>query len=239
MTRGPVVVIVVALVAGLFLSACGAGVRGSGNVTSESRDVSDFDEVVLEGIGHLTIQQTGSETLTIEAEDNIIPYLKTEVEGDRLVIGEEDNTAINATEPINYRLTVKDLNALTLSGTGNIATTGISTDELALSVSGIGDIGASDTSTDELQVGLSGSGSVRAAGKADSQDIDIPGDGNYDAQDLESRETEIDIGGSGIATVNVSDELDVRISGSGSVEYSGDPTVRQNISGSGNVVRQR
>ena len=238
MTRGPIVVIVVALVAGLFLSACGAEVRGSGNVTSESRDVSDFDEVVLEGIGNLTIQQTGSETLTIEAEDNIIPYLKTEVEGDRLVIGVEDNTAINSSEPINYRLTVKDLNALTLSGSGNIATTAISTDELALTVSGSGNIGAPDTSTDELQVELSGSGSVRAAGKADSQDIDIPGFGSYDAEDLESRETEIDLGGSGRATVNVSDELDVRISGSGSVEYSGDPTVSQDISGSGNV-RQR
>jgi hypothetical protein len=237
-TRGPTVVIVVALVAGLFLSTCGAGVRGSGNVTSESRDVSDFDEVVLEGIGNLTIQQTGSETLTIEAEDNIIPYLKTEVEGDRLVIGVEDNTTINSSEPINYRLTVKDLNALTLSGSGNIATTAISTDELALTVSGSGNIGAPDTSTDELQVELSGSGSVRAAGKTDSQDIDIPGSGSYDAEDLESRETEIDLGGSGRATVNVSDELDVRISGSGSVEYSGDPTVSQDISGSGNV-RQR
>jgi hypothetical protein len=200
---------VVALVAGLFLSACGAGVRGSGNITSESRDVSDFDEVVLEGIGNLTTQQTGSESLSIEAEDNIIPYLKSEVEGDRLIISVEDNTSINSTEPINYRLTVKDLNTLTLSGSGNIATTGISADDLALT--------------------LSGSGNIEAP------DIDISGSGSYEAQDLESKEAEIDLGGSGKASVNVSDDLDVRIGGSGSVQYRGDPTVSQDIRGSGKV----
>ena len=234
MTHGPVV-IVVALVAGLFLSACGAGVRGSGNITSESRDVSDFDEVVLEGIGNLTTQQTGSESLSIEAEDNIIPYLKSEVEGDRLIISVEDNTSINSTEPINYRLTVKDLNTLTLSGSGNIATTGISADDLALTLSGSGNIEAPDTDTDELKVRVPGSGNVRAAGKADSQDIDISGSGSYEAQDLESKEAEIDLGGSGKASVNVSDDLDVRIGGSGSVQYRGDPTVSQDIRGSGKV----
>lgn len=234
MTHGPVV-IVVALVAGLFLSACGAGVRGSGNVTSESRDVSDFDEVVLEGSGNLTIQQTGSESLTIEAEDNIIPYLKSDVEGDRLIISVEDNTTINSTEPINYRLTVKDLNTLTLSGSGNIATTGINADELALTLSGSGNIDTPDTNTDELEVKVPGSGNVRATGKADSQDIDISGSGSYEALDLESKEAEIDLGGSGKASVNVLDDLDVTISGSGSVQYRGNPTVIQDIRGSGEV----
>ena len=74
MSRVSVSVAVVALVTGLFSVACGPVVLGSGNITSESRDVSDFNEVGLEGVGTLTIEQTGSETLTIEADDNIIPY---------------------------------------------------------------------------------------------------------------------------------------------------------------------
>jgi hypothetical protein len=52
------VAVVVALVTGLFSVACGPVVRGSGNIASESRDVSDFNEVVLEGVGTLTIEQT-------------------------------------------------------------------------------------------------------------------------------------------------------------------------------------
>ena len=76
---------------------------------------------------------------------------------------------------------------------------------------------------------------MRATGKADSQDIDISGSGSYEALDLESKEAEIDLGGSGKASVNVLDDLDVTISGSGSVQYRGNPTVIQDIRGSGEV----
>ena len=96
-------------------SASGGGAKtlqGSGNVTSESRNVSDFNEVELQGIGNLTIQQTGSESLTIEAEDNIIPYLKTEVKNNRLTLSIEPGVGISTTKPINYELTVKDLSDL-------------------------------------------------------------------------------------------------------------------------------
>ena len=216
-TRGPVVVIVVALVAGLFLSACGAGVRGSGNVTSESRDVSDFDEVVLEGVGNLTIRQTGSESLTIEAEDNLLPEISTEVEGNRLTIETEYDMPA-ATQPINYELTVRDLSALELPVAANVD--------------------ASDISTDSLDVTISGAGDMKIAGEADSQDIEISGTGVYQAEDLESEEAEIDISGSGEAVVRVSDHLHVEVSGSGSVEYIGNPTVSRDITGAAEVRRR-
>lgn len=216
MNRVPILVV---LMAGLSLSACGTGtVQGSGNVTSERRDVGGFDEVELQGIGDLTVRQTGSESLTIEAEDNIIPSLKTEVQNNRLTIGVEDNTAVRTTKPINYELTVKDLNALILSGSGNID--------------------AADIRTDELKVTLSGSGRVKASGKADTQVIDISGSGNYQAENLESEDVRVEVDGSGAATVNASDKLNVRIRGSGSVEYEGDPSVSQDISGSGRVRKR-
>ncbi len=185
------------------------------NVTSESRNVSGFDEVELNGAGNLSIQQTGSESLTVEAEEDVLPKLRTEVENNRLIIGPEPGATIHTTEPINYKLTVKDLKALKVSGAGNVD--------------------AEDISTDELAVTISGAGEVKISGEADSQDIDISGSGDYQAEDLESKEVEIDVGGSGSAIVNVSDELDAEVSGSGSVEYIGDPTVNQNVSGAGKV----
>ncbi len=93
---------------------------GSGNVTSEPRDVKGFDEVELEGIGNLSIRQTGSESLTVEAEEDVLPKIRTEVVNNRLIIGPESNTSIRTTEPINYVLTVKDLHALKLSGSGDV-----------------------------------------------------------------------------------------------------------------------
>ena len=189
----------------------------SSNLMSESRNVSGFDEVELKGVGNLSIQQADNESLTVEAEEDILPKLRAEVENSRLIIGAEPNTSINTTQPINYKLTVKDLQALKVSGSGHIDADSISTDELSVTISGAGDI--------------------KISGKADSQEIDISGAGDYQAQDLESKEVNIDVRGSGSAIVNASEELDVEASGSGSVEYVGDPTIKQDVSGAGRVSK--
>jgi hypothetical protein len=187
----------------------------TGGVTSEARDVSGFNEVELKGVGNLSLEQTGSESLTVEAEEDVLPKIRTEVENKRLIISPERNTSINTIKPINYKLTVKDLNTLEVSGSG--------------------DVEAEDINTDELAVTIGGAGDVEIRGSADSQEVEISGSGEYKAGDLESKEATIDVRGSGLATVNVSDELEAEVSGSGSVEYIGDPMVQQEVSGAGEV----
>ena len=196
--------------------SCGA-TDGSGNVVSEPRDVSGFDAVELRGAGNLSIRQTGTEGLTVEAEEEVLPKITTEVKEGRLIIGPEPNTTICTNEPINYELTVDVLRALGVSGSGNVEAEGISTGELAVTISG--------------------AGNVRISGEVDRQKVNISGSGKYRAQDLRSKEVEIDVGGAGSAIVNASDRLDARVSGAGSVEYVGDPTVEQDVSGAGQVSR--
>ena len=189
--------------------------NGSGNVTRESRDVSGFDEVELKGIGNLSVRQTGSESLTVTAEEDVLPKIRTEVVNDRLVIGPEPNTSIRTSEPIDYELTVDDLHALEVSGSGGVEAQGIK--------------------TDGLSTAISGSGAVKMSGRAESQEVDVSGSGDYRAEDLESEEAKVDIAGSGSAVVNVNDALDAEVSGAGSVEYVGDPAVEKNVSGAGRV----
>jgi Putative auto-transporter adhesin, head GIN domain len=212
-------------------------ILGSGNVVSESRNVSGFTEVALESIGDLAIQQTGSESLTIEAEDNIIPKLKTEVKDNRLTISIEPNTSIQATKPISYKLSVKDLNALELSGSGSIDAENINTNNLAVTNRGSGDV-AANVDINNLKIAQGGSGEVKMRGKADTQDSDISGSGTYQAENLQSKEAKIVANGAGEASINASDKLDVRINGSGSVEYIGNPTITQHINGSGELTRR-
>src|SRR5918998_1436697 len=79
------------LVVLLAAAACQAGpsnlLTGSGTVRSEARPVGAFDEVELAGVGTLTITQGPQESLTIEAEDNLLPQIRGEVRGRRLVLG--------------------------------------------------------------------------------------------------------------------------------------------------------
>ena len=212
--------------------------QGSGNVTTESREVSGFTEVALAGSGNLTIRQTGSDSLSIEAEDNIIPKLTSEVANGRLTLGVEPNTNLWPTKPINYELTVKDLNAIQSLGSGGIYMNSINTDVLGITNNGSGEINLANVEANNLRVASGGSGAVKTAGKVGSQVVGILGSGHYQAEDLQSQEAKVDIKGSAEATVNVTERLDARITGSGSIEYVGNPTISQQVRGSGELRRR-
>jgi len=207
-----------AMLVGILLLASCATIRGSGTLKTESRAVSGFTAVDLSGSGHLTIEQTGSESLRIEAEDNILPVLTSDVSNGTLRLGQKSDTNILTTKTINYRLTVRDLSDLTVSGSGEVTAPSITVSKL--------------TAT------LSGSGSMTLGGTADSQTVTVSGSGWYDAAKLASQSVGIDISGSGTAVVMPSDTLNATIGGSGTLEYIGNPTVTQNISGSGRISKR-
>jgi hypothetical protein len=208
-----------ALASSLALVAGCGGVRGSGVMASETRSVSGFSEVALSGTGDVRIAQTGQESLTIEAEDNLLPLLETFVEDGRLTLRTRPGVNIRPTRTIRYRITVARLDAASISGSGSVRAEGVDSERLASSISG--------------------SGSVTLAGRARAIDLSISGSGYYDAERLEAKTARVSISGSGSGLVNVSEELDVAISGSGSVEVLGKPSVDQRISGSGRVSMRR
>ena len=200
-------------------SYTGTNANGPGNnkgpVTRESRNVSGFDGVELRGVGNLFIRQTGRESLTVEAEKDVLPEITTRVVDGRLIIGARSNSAIHTTRPINFYLTVKDLDSLAVLGTANAEATGID--------------------TDGLTVTIDGASNVRMEGQADEQAVEISGTSNYLAENLQSIDVKIAMAGAGSAVVNVKEKLDAEISGVGSVEYVGNPRIQQTVSGAGHV----
>ncbi len=211
---------------------------GSGHVISESRDVGDFTEVVLSGVGQLHIAQTGSESLTIEAEDNIMPLLTSEVRGQWLVLGTEPGVHFSPKRPIHYTLTVKDLSEIRISGAGNVDVPALGTSSLRLDLSGAGNLTVTGLAADSLDVSLSGAGSATCAGEVRSQDVRISGAGSYRGDDLASVTARAVISGTGSAHLRVSEQLDARVSGVGSIVYSGTPAVRKSVSGVGRISQR-
>ncbi len=217
-----------------LLSACRV-VRGSGDVETETRSVSGFDQVSLNGQGELILEQGEQESLEIEAEDNIIAVIETEVRGDTLHIGVKDNRTLRPTEPIRFYLTMQEIAGLEISGSGNITADDVVSDRLTLRINGSGDIDIGSLTAESLSVEINGAGNVDVAGRATRQTIEISGSGNYRAGDLESEEVEVDVNGSGETAVWANQTLRVDISGSGDVSYYGRPTINQEINGSGNM----
>lgn len=206
----------------LLLAGCGVslpgGTSGTGAVKTETRTVSGFTAVELGGNGDVTVQQNGTESLNISAEENLLPLLTSEVVDGTLKLGVKDGARIDSTQPITYQVTVKNLTGLDVGGSGNQTITGVT--------------------TSSLRVRVAGSGAVTASGTADAQDIQMAGSGTYRGSGLTSKTASVNSAGSGTAELTVSDRLDVKIIGSGTVTYSGSPQVTQSVIGSGTLRKQ-
>jgi hypothetical protein len=235
-----VILIMLGLV--LILSACngfafGANfVRGSGVIATDNRTVSGFSGIVLNGSGDATITQGDTESLKIEADDNILPLITSEVIGGKLVLGFKNNTSISTVLPIRFTITVKDLTSLELNGSGNATVGNLTTTSHAVTLRGSGDVNLGLLQASRLTVDGNGSGNIKVnGGKVDSQAIRIFGSGSVNSPNLESQTASVSILGSGGVEVWAKTSLDVNIAGSGNVSYFGSPTVTQKIAGSGNV----
>ena len=204
------------LVAVAALGACdddAVGVRGSGDLGSEERSVSGFERVELEGAGDLIIDVGGTESLTIEAEDNLLPLLRSDVRGSTLHL--DTSESISPTKTITYTLGATMLEGVEIAGSG--------------------DVDAPNLQCSVFEAVVAGSGRFDLGGECDGIDVSINGSGDVDATDLAVATASITINGSGDVLLDVSDELRVTINGSGDVVYTGDPETDININGSGDV----
>jgi hypothetical protein len=224
----------------LCLAAAAAGCMtnthgtGSGNVINQTRSMQGLNHVSLEGTGTVLLIQGNQESLTIEAEDNIIPHIVSSVNGNKLAVS-YDNTTPSPTKPVKYHLTVKDLSSITLSGAVKVETSGFKTQSLVVSINGAGEGNLSGIEINNLTVTLSGAGKMNMAGTATDQTITISGAGDYQASDLKTRTTTITINGAGNGTLNVSTMLNATINGTGDISYLGNPQVNRQINGAGTV----
>lgn len=216
----------------------GVRVTGSGDVVTENRDVSGFDVIEFNTVGELLISQGEQESLSIEAEENILEHIRTEVRGGTLVIDVDDAVSLDLNAPITYTVVVTDLREFKLNGLGNVKLDGLQADELELDMHGAGNLEARGLTADRLEVELSGLGSVTPVGAVDELVVSIPGSGNFSGADLQSRTARVRVSGLGNATVWVTGRLDVEISGAGNVSYYGSPDVTQDVSGLGRVERR-
>lgn len=208
--------------------------QGSGNVITESRAVSGFDRVLLSGIGDVQIVQGDQEALLIEAEDNIVPEITTEVVDGVLEIGFARKNIV-PTRPVRFTLSMRSVHGLETKGVSNIEADQLTTDRLDVSISGTGNVDIDSLTADRLNVNVSGAGNFQAEGVVNTQKVTLSGAGNFSGRQLQSSSADVTITGLGRVVVWATSALDVVISGTGSVDYYGNPQVSQQISGLGKL----
>jgi hypothetical protein len=220
----------------MVASACGLmPVFGSRNLISETRTVSGYDKVDVSGGGSLNIIQDGTESLTVETDDNMMQYITSQVRGGTLYLGLHTVGQSVSPSALNFTLHVKDLSGINTSGSWDVTSAALKGVNLEIVLSGSGKVRVDSVTLTTLSVTSSGSANVTVAGKTDSQTISISGSGKYAAGDLSSQSARITISGSGNVTVWATSSLTAHVSGSGDVSYYGSPQVSFDQSGSGSI----
>ena len=222
-----------------FVNAACSKVAGSGTLATDTRAVAGAHGVELASIGNLTIVQGDKEELVINAEDNLLPLIESNVDKGGVLILRFKDHDVRPTKPVTFTLTVPHLDRITLSGSGNIAADRLAADRERIRLPGSGSIRLAQLDAGEVAVTLDGSGKITlGGGSARRQTVELSGSGSYTADGFKTDAAAVSVSGSGQASVNARETLDVKLSGVGNVSYSGDPKVTKEVSGVGSVHRR-
>lgn len=205
------------LVSALLLCGCMSTfnrIKGSGVAKTEVRHVDAFKAIRLNGAADITVTLGEQPSLTVTADDNILPVIDTDVTNGTLVIGNHDSyeTKIG----VKIAIVTTTLDAFELNGSGDVKITGLSGDKFSARIRGSGDLSA-EGAVKSLSASIAGSGDLKLA-------------------DLKTSHADVSISGSGSAIVNSEQSLAAAVTGSGDIRYRGNPPkVQSSVTGSGSV----
>lgn len=203
----------------LFTSACHGtltiddGVQGSGVARTESRDVTAFQTIELDGSVQLVLTTGPLGKLSITGDDNLVPLVSTTVTGGKLVVRETKN--VHSKTPLVISITAPDVTRIESNGAGTVRASGLTGPSFTLAAAG--------------------ASSADLSGQVDKLDISVGGAGRIRAGGLVSREANVEIAGTGAVEVDATEKLKATVSGVGEVRYRGSPTVEKTVSGVGTV----
>jgi hypothetical protein len=192
-------------------------VSGSGNIVKDKRDVSGFKSVDVGGVFKVEVTAQKDFEVEVMADDNLLQYIKTEVDGGVLKI--ETEKRIISHEPILVRVSAPDIENIEASGASNVSLTNLKNTRLG--------------------VDTSGASKVSIEGETAKLTIDVSGASKIDAENLKADSANVDASGASSVNVNVSNELTADATGASKIIYSGNvKNVTKKTSGASSISQK-
>ncbi len=191
-----------------------SGEKGSGRIATEVRDLHGFDSVEAGGVFQVEIIANKDFSVEVEADDNLLQFIRTEVSRGRLEISTEKR--ISSGNPILVRITAPNIERINASGASKIS--------------------LADVKNSELAIDVSGASKVKVTGETGDLTVESSGASHIDASNLNTVNTAIDASGASNVSVNVSGKLKTDASGASQIRYSGSPkAVIKDLSGASSL----
>jgi Putative auto-transporter adhesin, head GIN domain len=193
-----------------------SGVKGSGFRVVQPRQVQPFKSISSEGAFNVQVVCQKDLSLEIEGDDNVLDLIATDVSNNVLHL--KNAKSYSVSEPIEIRISVPDLEGLSVSGAGKFEIKGMK--------------------NEKFEIDSDGAPQINVSGSTNVVDIDSNGAAKIDTHNLRAEKGIVDSKGVSDIEVDVRDQLDVTISGPSKVTYQGDPSINKTIHGPGKLERR-
>jgi len=202
----------------------------------ETRSVSNFTGIDASGAFEISVTRGSSEALTIEANDDLLPFVRSEVRNGVLHLSLERNTPRRIrNRTVKATVVMNNLENVSLSGACTVISNDLFTPEnFTGNFSGSVNVKV-NVNTRQLNVRASGSSKIELIGSARNAVLNMSGSSNFNAENFTVGTATISSSGSSNVTITATEALNVNSSGSSNVNYKGSPTITISSSGSSRV----
>lgn len=201
----------------IFTFSFGSGIKGSGVASSETREADEFTGVDVGGVFEVEITAGKEYSVQVQADDNLLPFVKTEVDSGVLHISTEKR--INSQTPLRVIVSAPDVDHLDISGVSKVSLFG--------------------TKNSELGIHMSGASKLKLEGETSELNVEVSGASSIDAESLKSKTATVDASGASKVSVFVTEHLNSDASGASKIQYSGNPASVEKKTSGASSVRQK
>ncbi len=203
---------------------------GDGNVVKETRSTPSFSEIEINSALNVFLKQSDEESVFIESDKNLIPYIRTYVEDGKLIIDMKDKFKLKKSTKLNVYVTLKNLTNLINNSVGNVKSeNNLKLSSLNIKNNSVGNL-VLDISCDNLNADLNSVGNVSFSGRVNKANIQNNGVGNLDAEDMTAEVLLIENNSVGNSIVNATREIYIEANGVGDVSYKGTAELKKSES---------
>jgi len=169
---------------------------------TETRNVSGFSAIKASSVFEITVNKSATESLVIEADEKVMPHVRSEVKNGVLRLYIDNHSRVNNIKTLKATIGIKELSGVELSGACSLMSKDVFTPP-------------------SFEMELSGACAVELKVKTGKLEVDASGACNVDLT-AEARDAEFDCSGSTRLTIQlIATKAEFDMSGACKVEING------------------
>jgi putative autotransporter adhesin-like protein len=194
----------------------GTQVRGSGKRELQKREVAPFTSISSDGAFTIEVTCGKPVSLEVEGDDNVLELVTTDVGNNILRLKNTKN--YSTSEPVKFRISVPNLEGLSVNGAGHIDIKGMN--------------------NDKFEIDANGAPTIVVAGITKVVDVGANGAGKIDTSKLHASRGVVEANGATRVDLDITDQLDVTVNGASTITYKGNPVINKTVRGPGKIERR-